>query len=166
MSRNWFVLLALAAAGCTGVTNPVPVSGDVAALRGEWEGTYSSLQSGRTGSIYFRLEGGTDTARGDVIMNPLDPPGVSAPRDPSESLDPSRPRPEILTITFVRATAGTVSGRLDAYRDPQCGCRLTTTFTGELRGDTLSGRFSSWHEEMQHRTEGHWKVIRKPRGGG
>jgi hypothetical protein len=153
--------LVLLAGACVGVQNPVPVTGDVAALTGEWEGTYSSAQSGRRGNIFFRLEAGRDTARGDIVMYPVDYPVATAPWDPSNPADPNRPHAEILTITFVQAVAGTVTGRLDPYRDPQCGCSLTTTFIGKLQGDTLSGTFTSWHQEMQRRTEGEWKAIRR-----
>ena len=51
--------------------NPVPVLGtrtDIAALTGEWVGTYTSGESGREGSIVFQLEAGADTAQGDVMM--------------------------------------------------------------------------------------------------
>jgi hypothetical protein len=153
--------LALLAGACVGVQPPVPVSGDVASLTGEWEGTYSSAQSGRRGNIFFRLEAGRDTARGDIVMYPVGYPVATAPWDPSNPADPNRPSAEVLTITFVQAVAGTVTGRLDPYRDPQCGCSLTTTFIGKLQGDTLSGTFTSWHQEMQKRVEGEWNALRK-----
>jgi hypothetical protein len=67
----------------------------------------------------------------------------------------------VLHIRFVRAEGGIVNGRLEPYRDPQCGCQLTTVFRGMLKGDTLSGSFRSWHEEMQRWTEGTWRTVRK-----
>ena len=43
-------------------------SSDLANLAGEWVGEYSGSQSGRSGSIIFRLAAGRDTAYGDVLM--------------------------------------------------------------------------------------------------
>ncbi len=152
--------LSVAAAGCGAYRNPVPVAGEIASLQGEWQGEYTGRQSGRTGSIFFRLLAGSDTAYGDVVMYPLGTSVSRPPWDATGPVDPNRPRAELLRITFVWAEQGIVSGRLDPYRDPDCGCLLTTTFRGTLTGDTLSGRFASWHEEMAHRTEGTWRAVR------
>src|SRR5438270_11912166 len=51
----------------------VPLTGtarDMAALAGQWEGSYSSASTGRSGSISFTLSAGNDSAFGDVIMIP------------------------------------------------------------------------------------------------
>ena len=64
-------------AGCAGNPSPVPVVGtasDVRALSGEWAGEYRSPETGRTGSITFKLAAGRDTAFGDVLT----------PREPHE----------------------------------------------------------------------------------
>ena len=58
---------ALLAAACVYHGTPVPVTGDTRTLEGEWEGTYSSEQTGRSGSILFHLKAGTDSAWGDVL---------------------------------------------------------------------------------------------------
>jgi len=60
----------LLAGACTYHGTPVPVVGDTRSLSGEWEGTYSSEQTGRSGSIMFHLKAGTDSAWGDVLMIP------------------------------------------------------------------------------------------------
>ena len=53
-----------------------------------------------------------------------------------------RPSSELLTIAFARIQGGPVSGKLDPYRDPGCGCIVNTTFTGLLRdSSTLEGTF-------------------------
>lgn len=155
------LLVGLLASACSGVGAPVPVSGDTGILEGEWEGTYSSDQSGRSGHIFFWLDTGTDTARGEVVMYPPSAQGISAPFDRSGPPEIDRPRSEVLNIRFIRAEGGIVNGRLEPYRDPQCGCQLTTVFRGILKGDTLSGSFRSWHEEMQRWTEGTWHTVRK-----
>lgn len=157
-SLHWALLASLTLAGCTGPNTPVPVSGDLAQLRGEWRGDYSSTQSGRGGTIIFRLEAGTDTARGDVMMVPADPTGPQP--DPGNVPDALRSRPQPLTIAFVRAAGGTVSGRLDPYRDPECGCLLTTTFIGRRTDDTFEGTFVSYHQEMNRKVEGRWRAQR------
>lgn len=147
---------------CAGPAMPVPVSGDIARLTGQWTGEYRSPASGRVGSIVFTLEAGKDTARGDVIMIPADlghsvgmvegmPPGVPG----GETL-----RSRLLTISFVQVTATRVEGRLDPYRDPECGCELITAFTGTLTGDLLEGTFRSYHKETGQVVTGTWRVKR------
>src|SRR3989449_5796806 len=52
---------------------PVPLAGtarDVAALAGQWGGSYASAATGRSGSISFTLSAGSDSAFGDAIMIP------------------------------------------------------------------------------------------------
>lgn len=154
-------LLLAGLVACGVVQDPVPIAGETGELAGEWEGQYWGTQSGRTGSIFFRLDPGADTARGDVVMYPIGTNVVNAPWDPAAPPEATRPRAEVLPITFVWARGGEVWGRLNPYRDPDCGCLLTTTFRGTLVGDTLRGTFSSWHEEMARRTEGEWRVVRR-----
>ena len=51
-------------AACAVPSPPVPVVGapsDVAQLAGEWEGQYSSVETGRRGSIFFHIAAGTDS---------------------------------------------------------------------------------------------------------
>jgi hypothetical protein len=151
---------ALLGVGCTAVSPPVPVEGDVAALAGEWTGEYWSAESGRRGELVFTLQAGADTARGEVVMRPA-PLGRGAAGEVPDTRAGPEAMPQGLSITFVRVSRGVVSGRLDPYRDPECGCRLTTTFLGRLSGDTLSGTFTSRHEEMQRTVEGQWRAVRK-----
>lgn len=145
-------------------SQPVPVvgtPGDVAALAGEWDGTYESDDGSRIGSIDFHLRAGTDTATGDVLMVPSDwgrpveaydrPTGVVAEGTP----------PRTLTIRFVRVQGGEVTGRLDPWRDPSCGCRVQTTFRGSLEGNRMKGRYDSYHEESGRTVTGKWKAERK-----
>ena len=68
---------------------------------------------------------------------------------------------EVLTIRFVRAEGGTISGSLDPYHAPDCSCILTTTFRGELRGDVIEGTFTTAGDPMAERQPGRWRVTRR-----
>ena len=161
------VALSLAVAGVSGCAarqTPVPLEGrqgDVRALGGEWSGDYWSSETGRTGSISFTLAAQGDTAFGNVIMIPA---GMNEPlrawRD--EAVAPARrPQPEVLTISFVRVTGNEVSGSLEPYQDPVCGCALYTRFIGRVTGDTIAGTYISQHERSSSEAHGSWKVTRR-----
>src|SRR5213594_3683134 len=112
-------LLVLALTACGASRAPVPLVGasaDVGALTGEWAGEYSSVESGRSGSISFTLRAAGDSAVGDVIMIPA---GWGRPLAPwRQDAPPSgarQPTPEVLTINFVRVQAGHVTGTLAPY---------------------------------------------------
>jgi len=166
--RSRVVVFLLAAVACSSrPTTPVPMVGapaDLSALAGEWDGTYEADHGPRQGSIDFHLRAGSDTALGDVLMIPR---GWDRPVEPWERTgaaprDARVPRP--LTIRFVRVTGGEISGELDRYRDPECGCLLKTIFRGSLRGDTLSGRYESRHEGGEPPATGRWRAVRRPPG--
>ncbi len=157
------MVLAWASAGCGGPGTPVPVAGtasDLAAMAGEWSGEYSSDESGRSGSIVFRLSAGSDSATGDVVMSPQFWPRGAGPGDPAAGFT-APPAPQVLSIRFVRVAGGRVSGRLDPYTDPQCGCTLLTEFEGALRDNTLEGTYSSRHGATGEVQRGRWKVTRR-----
>jgi hypothetical protein len=147
--------------GCALRHESVPVAGspaDIAAMAGEWTGTYETLEGGdRSGEIMFSLGPGRDTATGYVIMNFITEPrprtlhGYPAPIHQSDRL----------SIAFVRASDGRVTGQLEPYIDPNCGCRLRTTFVGRLRRDRIDGTFRSEHLDSGGITTGEWRVRRK-----
>lgn len=150
-------------AACSSNPQPIPLSGapaDIQSLEGEWVGEYHSYdQSGRSGTILFRLEAGQDTAIGDVLMH------ISG-RETAEMM-PITTNPwanvspdQILTVTFVRAAGGTVHGRLDTYNDPVCGCEIRTVFTGRLKGNLIEGTYTSEHLNGADHTTGRWRVVR------
>jgi hypothetical protein len=146
---------------CGGAQTPVPVVGpaaEISRLAGEWYGEYSSVESGRSGSIVFKLVAGTDSATGDVFMTPqwLVRQG-NAPAQPM----PQPTTTPALTIRFVQVAGGQVSGALAPYTDPNCGCTLHTTFIGRLQADTLEGTYSSRHEQVRDTQKGRWRVVRK-----
>ena len=123
MAMGSLAVVAVVAVGCSGAPAPVPVVGapsDLEQLAGEWGGDYRGETSGRSGSMVFKLSAGADTASGDVVMIPRERRPERLPtQDPSAGLPIAR-APEVLSIAFVRAAGGGVSGRLVPYRDPEC----------------------------------------------
>lgn len=157
-------IFATAFTACGGNPQPIPVVGDaasVANLAGKWEGTYSSSETARNGSIVFDLSVGSDTAFGDVLMIPAgEREPLSRTPDPDE-LEPIGPRPRVLTIRFVQIGGDRVSGQLAPYRDPACGCIVTTTFEGRVEGDVIRGSYVTGHEHGAGVQRGTWKVQRR-----
>ena len=159
------VSLAVTAAlgGCTARQRAVPIvgaPGDVSALVGQWVGEYSSTETGRIGSISFTLRALGDTAHGDVVMVPN---GWSQPLQPwrdETTRAAERPRPEVLTISFVRVTGNEVSGELAPYRDPGCDCALHTRFVGRLNRDVIEGTFTTRQGQLAQEQRGRWSAKR------
>jgi hypothetical protein len=142
---------------------PVSVGGgkkDVATLVGRWVGEYSSQATGRSGSIVFELTSGEKEAHGDVLMIPKGSDRPLSPEHEGSNEEELRRMPQVLEIRFVNAEAGAVSGTLDPYRDPDCNCRVETTFVGAVSGDTIQGTFTSVTANGT-RSAGQWKVARK-----
>jgi len=157
-------LCAVALSACGASRSPVPLVGtssDVSSLAGEWAGDYSSAESGRSGSISFTLRAATDSAFGDVVMIPA---GLGRPLMPwrGENMTGASqvPASTVLTIRFVRVEQGHVSGTLDPYADPQTGSRLITTFSGELKGNTIAGTYTTRLPSGDTQT-GRWSVQRR-----
>ncbi len=163
--RRLVILLGATLVAChSAPSSPVPLVGtsrDLTALEGQWEGSYDADDGSRTGSISFTLKAGADTATGDVLMIPRDYGQPVEPYDRPGGVIPDPAPSKVLSIRFVRVQGDTVSGRLDPYRDPVCGCRLLTTFRGRLRGNELRGRYETLHEESGKVVLGQWKVARK-----
>jgi hypothetical protein len=161
-----FSSLALAGVLLACASKPTPVTvagdaGDVASLAGKWSGEYSSPVTGRSGSIVFNLSNSGTAASGDVVMVPK---GYGKPLQryntgtttPVQSGDNS----QVLTIKLVRVSGDTVSGILDAYRDPQCDCSVETTFVGRVHGDTIDGTFTTRGSQSVAPQTGTWRVKR------
>lgn len=160
------LLLGSAAACASAGMPPVAVRGseaDVSTLAGEWAGEYAGGPSGRSGTIHFRLSAAGDTASGSVLMVPR---GSTAPLHPAlpeaGAVPAERAVPQDLTIRFVRVAGGRVSGVLDPYTDPECGCPLSTTFQGELRGDRIEGTFTAAGSRAIGPVTGTWSARRRP----
>jgi len=157
------LLFALAASACAASHTPVPLVGpsaDISALRGEWAGDYSSVESGRSGSITFTLRAQGDSAFGDVVMIPTGLNRALAPWPAQPTAPQARAQPEVLTIRFVRVMRDTVSGALAPYADPQTGVRLSTSFVGALKGNTIAGTYRTYLPSGETQT-GRWTVQRR-----
>jgi hypothetical protein len=159
------VLVASWLAGCGRAPQPpVPLVGaaaDVRALAGQWEGSYRSAATGRSGSISFTLTAQGDSAAGEVVMIPR---GFGRPLQawdrPAAPPGAAPARPAVLTINFVRVAAGRVSGSLAPYADPETGTKLSTAFEGTLRGDTIEGTYAT-RAGGGDTQAGEWKVTRR-----
>jgi len=150
--RRFAVALSVIAVGVSGCSSSPPPGPSVAMegtksslsqLVGRWEGEYSSVQTGRSGSIVFEFKKGETQGHGDVLMWPK---GSKAPIAPSPtgqlSEEQLRTMPQMLAISFVEATGGYLTGTMDPYIDPDCQCEVRTTFAGSIDGDQIVGQFT------------------------
>ncbi len=164
-------LAVLAAASCSSQPNPAPevpldaaTKQDRSALVGKWTGVYMSADTGRDGSIVFELKSGEKAmAQGDVLMWPKGSKNVKAPSEvkalPEDQL---KTMPQILTISFVEAQGGIVTGTIDPYIDPDCNCQVRTTFGGTVDGDVIVGDFTiERFDQPGRKARGNWKVTRQ-----
>jgi hypothetical protein len=135
---------------------------DLEILAGEWAGEYESAALGRRGNIEFKLEGGTNEARGDVLMVPS---GRRTPYQPRayDEAQPAHGMPsfEILTINFVRASDGSISGKLDRYWDPDRNCFADTTFNGHIGLGVVEGTFKTTFDCGAGVATGTWIATKK-----
>lgn len=159
---------AAAVAGCGFHAPSVRVQGTpdmLAQITGEWWGEYvGDRLHGRNGSIVFKLEEGEASAHGDVVMTPADAERPYGPRGPGRSAARQIGASDVLTIRFVTAIDGTVTGALDPYWDPDRGTEATSTFVGRLTGDdTIAGSFTTQYADGQPPTGGRWEATRKSR---
>ena len=157
--------LLVLAAGCA----PMPIvaltatPADLEILAGDWRGEYESAALGRRGSIEFKLKAGTDEARGDVLMVPR---GSRTPYQPRAYHDaqpaPAAPSFELLTIKFIRASNGSIAGRLDRYWDPDRNCFANTAFNGDVGLGVVEGTFRTTFECGAGEATGTWHVSKQP----
>ena len=158
-----------AVVACASKPTPITVtgdSGDRASLAGKWVGEYSSPATGRNGSIVFNLSPAGDAANGDVVMIPRGYGKALTPYGATSSAGVAMQNTttsQVLTIKLVRVRGDTVSGVLDAYRDPQCDCPVETMFTGRVNGDTIDGTFTTRGSQTNTPQTGTWRVKRTAR---
>jgi hypothetical protein len=154
---------------CASKPTPITVTGDTgdrASLAGKWVGEYNSPVTGRSGSIVFNLSSAGDAANGDVVMIPRGYGKALTPYGATSSAGVTMQNvttSQVLTIKLVRVSGDTVSGVLDAYRDPQCDCPVETTFTGRVDGDTIDGTFATRGSQTNTPQTGTWRVKRTAR---
>lgn len=172
MKRTTLIIAAGASAlalGCALRAPGIEMSADnfdLAPLVGKWAGDYSGEQTGRSGDISFTLRAGDVAASGYVEMVARGPENVIVPA--SQPMVNGRqvvPARQLLTIHFVRKEGNAVVGLLDPYVDPDCACRVTTTFQGVfIDGRTIEGTYNTISAELAYiPANGRWKVTRAKR---
>ena len=157
------LIVAGAMLGCASRPQAVPVIAaplDLSLLAGAWEGQYLSLEAGRSGSITFSLEAGTDTAFGQVLMVPRTMPPLRNPSGVHYGDAYRMPPMQPLTIGFVRAVGGAITGTIAPYYDAECGCTRSAVFRGRVENDLIKGEFISRPEETGDAFSGEWEVRR------
>jgi hypothetical protein len=166
MTRRFYsvISLVLVAAACATKPTPIPLSSNsesLNALVGNWSGEYSSEATGRSGSIIFKLSAGKDTAFGDVVMVPRAASQMQGSSDRAQAVT-VQPSSEVLTVRFARLEGGAVSGVMNPYTDPACGCTVNTTFVGWLTDpNTIEGTFATTGSGTLVQQAGRWKVKRQ-----
>lgn len=145
---------------------PVPVIGapeDLVTLTGEWAGTYESSATGRSGNITFHLTESPEGAHGDVLMVPKLELAYGGERHPQGMISSSGAGASVLSIEFVRISAGEISGKIAPYDDPEvAGATLETHFTGRVDGEWIEGTFVTYSDRGVSPRRGTWRAHRKP----
>jgi hypothetical protein len=133
---------------------------DRESLLGSWRGSYR-VDGGHPGTIGFTLAAGDDQAYGDVVMMAA---GARRPyaRTALESPRPGVPPVEaqVLTIRFVRALDGRLTGALTPYWDPDRACQANATFHGVVDGRGMDGTFRSTCAAGGPTYTGRWTMRR------
>jgi hypothetical protein len=142
----FLIALVASSVGCAGSLTAVPVKGkdaDVFAMRGQWSGEYSSVDTGRKGSIRFSLRPGRKTADGEVDMQL---PGANEPR--------------MLRIAVLRVEGDELHGKLERYTDPSCNCSVDAEFVGTMNAEVIDGTFIMRPVGTDKELGGVWHVER------
>ncbi|HYN10933.1 MAG TPA: hypothetical protein VES67_26355 [Vicinamibacterales bacterium] len=152
--------------GCASFSPPIRLDttpADAEILAGEWHGNYLAEDPpGRRGTIVFKLVAGEDHAHGSVLMIPEGSTRAyeryhgDAPVSSRQAAAPS----QVLTIRFVRAADGEVTGQLDPYWDPDRECPATTTFRGAIGDGVIAGTFTTRLGTGVTEATGRWRVVR------
>ncbi len=153
--------------GCSLTMRPVHVAASHIqweALAGEWRGTYRMDGYDRHGTIAFKLAAIEEQASGEVLMIPERTGWPYTMNGPMQGPPSGRmePRTQLLTIRFVEAADGTVSGTMDPYWDPDRQCTAHATFTGLIDGNSVSGSVNSVCDDNVRVLHGRWRARRTP----
>jgi hypothetical protein len=120
-------------------------------LAGNWSGSYQTSDGERCGIIDLATASEEAETSGTLT--------ISASTDPA-----GRPRwTGPLTLESLRIQGDSVFGTLTPFRDPDCGCLLSITFTGHVEGETISGVFLASGEGMHPPQLGSWTIARASR---
>ena len=161
------VALMIGSDGCVGNPRPVTVfasRADWETLSGHWRGSYSASATNRRGLIDFTLSASDEQASGDVLMiaeGARVPYRPYAPGDPRSGPIDAAYR-QLLTIKFVRAEQGWITGTIASYWDPDRSCEASATFLGGVQSDAIEGTFTSTCEDGVRQIRGKWRVSRQP----
>jgi hypothetical protein len=163
MHRTLIAGLAVALVVACSTTPQVPVrlQGDptsISRLAGDWSGEYWGASGGRGGSLSFSLRSGTDSLYGDVTM--IDPRGQTIrSADPANVHAQHVRSPQQLRIDFVAVRDDSLRGVLEPYIAPDCDCAVSTTFSGQVKGDRITGTFQT-RNSGRVQAEGNWEMKR------
>ena len=134
--------------GCaTTNSSTVAVEGedvDVIRMAGKWEGNYEGIESGRKGTLSLELAAGNRVAEGKVVMNAADPQAA-----------------KLLPIKFFKLSGKQITGKIEPYTDPSCNCLVDTEFRGQMRGDVISGTFTTQPQGSDKKMNGRWTATRQ-----
>jgi hypothetical protein len=155
----------LSGAACVTPRRPLVLTAspsDHESLIGKWSGHYT-IDRQRGGLIDFELTSGKGEAFGDVLMIPRGAERAYGPRPPEAGQGGTGPyvSPEVLTIRFVRAEDGTLTGALTPYWDPDRRCTATAVFRGAVGGAAISGTFVSTCDRGAPTYTGRWQLRRR-----
>jgi hypothetical protein len=172
--RNLIIVLGVALGSLSPIAcayNPrvVPVHAsraDWEILAGRWRGEYTTPASARRGIIDFTLSATGEQAFGDVLMI------ADGSREPYHRYPPwgpnlgamNAPFTQLLTIQFVRADRGFITGTIASYWDPDRSCQASATFLGEVKDREIGGTFTSICEDGVRQLRGRWQVKRQAPG--
>jgi hypothetical protein len=165
LARSLTSVVLLAVAGCAYHPRALTLQASATewrALVGEWRGSYSSDGGDRHGLIDLSLAAGEQQAYGDVLMVAAGSRDRYYPSAAGERMATAeRPHGTILTIRFVRAADGRLTGTMDPYWDPERSCEATATFYGAIGDGRMDGTFTSLCADGVHAIRGHWSVLRR-----
>jgi hypothetical protein len=156
------IVVAMLASGCAYMP-PVHLEAtpaDMEMLAGQWKGDYNSPALGRRGSIEFKLVAAEGQAYGSVTMKPQESGRPYEPRSLGRR-DVGNPPAQLLTIRFIRAQSGEITGMLDPYWDPDRNCEATTRFSGYLAQGVIEGTFRTTFDCGAGEASGTWQATRK-----
>ena len=145
--RTFTLALAFVATSCAGQMPLIHLDGspaDLAQLVGNWTGEYiSETAIEPQGSIIFNLQAGEEKAFGDVLMTRRGAQRAYEFYDPEHPAGRSLGQAQSLSISFVRAKNGFVTGELDPYWDFDRECQAHTVFRGQIRGNVIEGTYET-----------------------
>ena len=162
MKIVWAVTVAAALADCASapVISLRGSPADWTAWAGEWDGTYAGRETGRSGTLWFKLVAGEDHAHGDVQISATGAEPYT--RFPPANWPMAQPveRQYYIPIRFARADGGLIEGQLDPYWDPAIGSDALTTFRGRMSEGRISGAFVTRYGNGRT-ARGSWEATRR-----